>query len=172
MSSLADSQYLILDSCILEYWLDKDLNQAITKQITEWSHDSSALAVSNISYAELIDGAYKQKIEKVKDLLNKFTGFEVSQRILSTSGILSSIYKLESGRTNGASMEDKIIAATSGVYKSAIITANVEDFPFPFFLTVANANIEYQKKNKKHFLTIAALMPNVKIMNYWYAKLP
>jgi len=172
MRSTTESKYLLLDSCIVEYWLDKYLNPAVYEFLSKKSELGTVLAVSEISYMELIDGAYKEKIERVRKLLEKYIRFEVSQRVLSGAALLSSIYSLQNAKTNGASMEDKIIAMTSLVHRAQIVTANVADFPYPFFVQVESENILFRKKNKDQYLSIAVLKPNVEIINSWYEKLP
>jgi predicted nucleic acid-binding protein len=172
MPPSANQPYFLLDTCIAEYWLNEDIQPAITNQLITWADTVFELAISEISYAELIDGAYKSKIKRVKELLNTYTQFEVSQRVLSGAGILSNVYKAKDKQTNGAGLQDKIIAATSFIYNLPIITADVRDFPHPFFTTVVSENLRYAKKDKTHYITVDILRPNTTMLNYWYLKTP
>lgn len=106
MSPSADKKYLLLDTCITEYWLNKQMNEAITAQISKWAGKTFELAISNISYTEMIDGARKEKTENVKDLLANYTQIELSKRILIGAGILGSVYK-KLPKTPGSGMADK-----------------------------------------------------------------
>lgn len=167
-----DKNYFLLDTCIAEYWLDKDMQSAIATQMSSWAGDVFDLAISEISYAELVDGAYKEKVERVKDLLGTYTRFEVTQRVLTGAGILSSIYQSFNPKTSGACIEDKIIAATSFIYNIPVITADIHDYPHPFFVTIESENIKYQKKGKDRYITIDILKPNTKILRDQYSRMP
>lgn len=170
MVPLADKQYFLLDSCIAEYWLDNSMQDVITAQLAVWAGSSFNLAISEISYSELIDGAYKEKITRVKQLLSSFTQIEVTQRVLSGAGILSNVYKVHNNQTSGASIQDKIIGSTAFIHHFPIITANVSDFPHPFFTTIESQNLQFQKKEKSHYLTVDVLKPNYTMLNYWYSR--
>lgn len=170
MRPIPGKKYLLLDSCIAEYSLNEYISKPISNVLSVWLDDAFSLATSEISYAELIDGAYKAKVQRVKQLLNSYTRFEVTQRVLSGAGIISNIYKAKFNQTNGASLQDKIIAATSFIYNVPIVTADIHDFPHPFFTSIASQNILYKKKKKEHYLTIDVLLPNNDLLKYWHSK--
>ncbi len=163
-------RYLILDTCIVQYWMDRYIESAVREQLSSWVGTDCDLAISEVSYAELIDGAYREKVDKVKVLLKTFARLEVSQRVLSGSGFLGSIYRNQNSRNSGIELADRIIAATSFINNTAVITANIQDFPLPFFTSVYSENIMFKKKNKKRYITIDILKPNITILNYWYSK--
>ena len=158
MEEFTNSTFL-LDSCIVEYWLDKDIEPGLRMQLSDW--ECGSLAVSEISYAELIDGAHKGKAKQVEELLQTYRQIPITRKELRAAGILSTIYKNNVQKTNGASFQDKIIAATAGVYDLPIITANVSDFPHPFFISVKSANIVYEKKSRQRLITIDILKINI-----------
>ena len=172
MSLIADKKYFLLDTCIAEYWMDEYMQPAISSQLTVWAGEVFEMAISEISYAELLDGAYRSKIDRVKELVGTYTQLEVSQRVLIGSAILSNVYRKKSQKTSGAGLQDKIIAATSFIYNLPIITADIHDFPHPFFTTRASETIVYTKKakNHNHYITLDILTPNLKQLNYWYAQ--
>ncbi|MDA1079119.1 MAG: PIN domain-containing protein [bacterium] len=170
MQSPTKYPYLLLDTCIIEYLLDKYQQPAVTQQISEWAGDSFDLAISEITYAELVDGAFKEKIEKVTRLLDSYTRFWVLKEILRAAGIISNVYRTQGNSTVGSSLSDKVIAATAFSYNLPVITADVNDFPYPFFTSDASENIKYRKKNKDHYIAISILKPNVTILNYWFSK--
>lgn len=165
-----NKKFLLLDSCITEYWLNKDIQPSLEQLLTTWAGTTFDLAISEISFAELVDGAIKTKINRVKDLLTTFTRFEVTERVLSGAGILSNVYMSQNKVTNGAGLQDKIIAATAFIFDIPIITADVRDFPHPFFVTIASENLKYEKKGRSHFITIDVLKPNTQMLKYWYSK--
>jgi predicted nucleic acid-binding protein len=164
-------KYLLLDSCIAEYWLNKEMQPSIKSQLTTWTGSTFDLAISEVSYAELIDGAKKDKVKRIKELLDSYTRIEVSQRILSGAGILSTVYKAQNQKQNGAGMQDKIIAATSFIYNLPIVTSDLYDYPHPFFTSSESENIRYVRKGKDHFITVDILRPNIKLLEYWYSKI-
>jgi predicted nucleic acid-binding protein len=170
MRPIPGKKYLLLDSCIAEYSLDEHISQPISDTLLAWLSDDFTLATSEISYAELIDGAFKAKVERVKQLLNNYTQFEVTQRVLSGAGIISNIYKAKFNQTSGASLQDRIIAATSFIYNLPIVTANIQDFPHPFFTSFVSKNILYHKKKKHHYITVDILLPNNDLLKYWYSR--
>lgn len=170
MSPHADKEHILLDTCIVEYWLNKDIQPALSDFFSKIPSVFD-LAISEISYAELIDGAHTDKVRIVKETLEKYTRFEVTQRILSGAGILSTVYKANSERKNGAGLQDKIIAATSFVYNLPLITADIFDYPHPFFTTIQSENLRYSKKGRDHFITVDILKPNLQILNYWYTRI-
>ncbi len=135
------AKYLLLDTCIAEYWLDKYLEPVITKQLTSWSGTTFQLAISEVTYAEMVDGAVKQKVARVKELLGQFTTMPVTQRIFTGCGILGTVYKDNEEAKSGASLADKIIAATAFAYNLPVVTANVRDFPHPFFTSILSKNL-------------------------------
>ena len=167
----ANKRYLLLDSCIAEYWLNRYMQPAISGQIKTWAGQTFDLAISEISYAELIDGAHKDKINRVKTLLLNFTSLESTQRILIGAGFLGSIYKTKDEANRNISLGDKIIATTAFIYNLPIITANVKDFPHPFFTSIASENIFYTKRSRKHVITIDILNPNFTSLNYWHSRM-
>ena len=63
MSVSTEKKCFLLDTCIAEYWLDKNMQPAITAQLSLWAGSTFELAISEISYAELIDGAFKDKVK-------------------------------------------------------------------------------------------------------------
>jgi hypothetical protein len=86
------------------------------------------------------------------------------------AGILSNIYRAENSHTNGADFADKIIAVTSCMYNLPIVTADVRDFPFPFFKQIDTHNLMFQRKNKENMISIALLKPDIQAENHWYKK--
>ncbi len=170
MLALTKLNFLLLDSCIAEYLLDSYLSEPLSNQIELWNEEKLGLSISEISFAELMNGANKPKIKRVEELLDTFSCLEVTRRILSGSAIIANVYRKKYSQILGADMADRIISATSFVYNLPLLTANVRDFPHPFFTSYSSHNVEFRKKNKKHLLTIDILKPNTSQLNYWYSR--
>ncbi len=165
-----NNQQLILDSCIVEYLLDRYIKDELQSQLQEWANAHADLAVSEISYTELIAGAYKDKISLIKETLEPYTKLKLTQRVLSGAGIINNIYRTKYKDFRDVGIADQVIAATACIYNLPIITANVLDFPHPFFTSIDSANISYKKKNSTHYLAVDILKPNLSLLNYWYKK--
>lgn len=103
------AKYLLLDTCIAEYWLDKYLEPVITKQLLAWSGTTFQLAISEVTYAEMVDGAVKQKVSRVKELLGTFTTMPVTQRIFTGCGILEPCTKTMTRANVGHHLQIKLL---------------------------------------------------------------
>lgn len=150
--------------------MDRYKADGVEEQVNKWAGTEFNLAISEISYAELINGANKSKIEKVKARLDTFTKIAITQRILVGSAILANVYQVQRNQTSGAGVADLIIASTSFVHDLPLVTADVMDFPHPFFRQDDSENIIYKKKNRDNLITIDVLRPNVIALNLWYQK--
>lgn len=159
-------RYFVIDSCILEYLLRKEMIDPILQQLDMWRGNYLEIGISEITYAELLDGAYRDKELKVIELIEKLYSFSISKSVLKTAGKLGSIYKQEFGAEKGISIGDKIIAATSIIHGAPIVTANIKDFPQPFFRVIKNKNIIYRKDSSDRMIYIAVLYPNYDYINY------
>lgn len=153
------NKFILLDSCTVEYLLTPELKDLIQKRIDLWFDPTYLRSVSEITCTELIDGAYKDKEHVILTILQTFTNFYVSREVIVAAGQIGSIYKQKNIK-QGISLADKIIAATSVLNKCPLITANMNDFPPPFFIHVQTANIKYSHKSKSKILPIGILVPN------------
>ncbi len=160
------NKYLLLDSCVIEYWLDTNKEKIIAKQIEEWTNNTATIAISEITALELIDGAHKIKEKQVLEFLNKLSNFSTTDRVILGAGKLGSLYyQTDHNLKNSVSLGDKIIASTSIIYNLPIATANVKDFPYPFFITLSHKNLIYENKNKQNMICLAILRPNYEFIN-------
>lgn len=161
-----NNKYFLLDSCIIEYLFNEDLNSIVDEQLIKWSDDIFKPAISDITYAELIDGVIKDKEDRLVKLLDKFYNIAVTQRVLKGSGKMGCVYKEKDNQFSNISLGDKIIAATSVIHNIIIVTANIKDFPYPFFESIASESLVYFHKTKKRMISIALLKPNYEYINY------
>ncbi len=160
--------FFLLDSCVVEYFLKEELSPHVQLTLDHWVNKDINLAISAVTYSELIAGAKKEKVEIVKNTLNQYYCFEVSTRILTGAGVMQTLYNSRDPDRRDPGLADKIIAYTSILYNSPIITANVRDFPHPYFITVDSKNINYKRKNKDHYITLDILQPNYEIIKNEY----
>ena len=146
--------HIILDSCIVEYYLNKELSSQVDTILCAWKNGFD-LAISQIIYSELIDGAYTKKEKVIIKTLKSFYNFPVTERHIIGSGKLGSVYR-DFGISQNISITDKIIAATSIITNSLIVTANINDYPQPFFESLKSSYI----KKGKQTIKICALKPD------------
>lgn len=144
------------------------MNDVLTAQIEKWRGKNYDVGISELTYAELIDGAFLNKEAQVIELLDQFYTFPITQRIVKGAGKLGSVYKQEFPSEKGISMGDKIIAATSVIYGCPVMTANAKDFPQPFFHVKNFANITYYKESKGKMIYIALLFPNYEYIKHTF----
>lgn len=163
-------KYILLDSCIIEYLLNTDLNRNISDYLQTVDDGSDLQAISEITYSELTEGAFKHKEERVFTFLNKFTTFPVNRRVIVGSGKLGTLYRMSNIDVKRIGLADKLIASTAIIQNHAIITSNLRDFPVPYFLISNQKNITIRKRGKNILLPIATLTPNYPYINQLITK--
>lgn len=160
--------YVLLDSCIIEYWLDKNIAPAMTRLTKNLFGDKIKIAISEVTFSELINGAYKDKERKVISLLESFTSFPLSKRVILGSGKLGSVYKeFNKDLHKAADIADRMIASTSIVYNIPIMTSNIRHFPHPFFTSIRSDNITYKTSEKscERIICFEIIKPNYPVIN-------
>ena len=159
------NSYFLLDSCIVEYYLNKKYSAQIQSILQGWQKNTFKLAISQIIFSELIDGAYIQKENVVISTLKMYHNFSVTERHIIGSGKLGSIYQ-QNNITQNISLADKIIAATSIISNSPIITANINDYPQPYFGVIDSHVLSYKDK----VIKIGLLKPDYTVINSAFAE--
>lgn len=163
-------KYFLLDSCVIEYMVDPYLGETLTEQLKKWAGQTWSLSISNISYAELLDGAYKNKQKLVNELLKKFTSFTISEKVASSCGVLGNIYRTHNPQIKNVCIGDRIIATTCLLYNLPLVTSNVKDFPFPFFTEITSKDLYYRVNKNTFCQSVAVLKPNVPMTRHWWSK--
>lgn len=155
--------YLLFDSCVVEYLLQKDIFESFNMLLSDWKSKNyfNNAVISEITYAELLNGANIGKEKKVIEKLDSFSKFQIMERNLIGAGKLGSVYYQENQEYKRISLGDLIIAATSIIENTPILTADVKDFPFPFFKQSISENIQ----SKKHIYSVAILKPDYNVIN-------
>lgn len=166
--SKSQIKYVLLDSCIIEYLLKPQISPGLTQLILEWVGKDFHLSIMEISYSELVDGVYKKKENQLLEFLNKFPCHNLERNILVAAGQLGSLYNQNNIGNCNMSLQDKIIGATSVLYNLPLITADIGDFPPPFFNTILNKNLKYKDRNAERIVPIAVLFPNHEFINYCF----
>ncbi len=157
-------QNIILDTCVLGYMGDKTLNPEIINFLGELTKRGFELAISEITCFELLSESSLTKETEGLSILALFKRYEVDLDVIFSAAKLSSAYKIQANAEHKQlpiiETPDKIIAATSLLSGSLILTANVNDFPRPIFLEAEEKQILFKDKGKTKMLILLVLRPN------------
>lgn len=170
-------QSIILDTNVIQYSTNKKFGKEISTYLGELIKRGFELAISEVSYSELLANLNEKKEREGMELLNKFIKrFAVEYLVLIVTAQVSTLYnqqrRLELKPKTEASTEDKIIAATAILSGSLIMTSNINDFPRPFFKEVEEKLIFYKENNKNNMIVIQLLKPNIPVINQRFLERP
>jgi len=169
------SNHILLDTNILQF-LQKargNLATLIINYLVELTKDKFVLAISNFSIFELLDGCpTKEKEEKLIQTLETLVRFEVSTQVLATSARLSTLYRKEKAEYDNIEDGDKIIGSTSILTDSFILTANMRDFPRPFFIEEKIKHTIYKEGHNEKVISIYLLKPDIEAISYRFERRP
>lgn len=175
-SNPSPTQDIILDSCILQYIGNKQILGELLAYLLELVERGFGLTISEVSYFELLSGTTIKQEKSAVDLLDKFNRYLIDLRVLIAASQLSTLYfhqcKLEDRSPQNISFQDKIIAATAILTGSLILTANINDFPRPFFQEAEEKPIFYKHKNKTQMLVLQLLRPNQLVVQQRFHERP
>lgn len=165
-------RYIILDTNILIYAENKDIVAELLKFLLELTQRGFGLAISDISiYESLRERTVGQEVEII-NTLKLFPNYLITNEVLIASSRLSTLYKNEGVPINQIEIPDKIIASTAILTNSLILTANINDFPRPFFSEAEKKYILYKKRNKEQLLVVMLLQPDPVVIQDRFAKRP
>lgn len=140
-------QDVILDSNAIHYGLDKKVASSFTPIILDLINKNFVPAVSQISVYETLKKTNpKRETEILNFLKSNFKNYEIDDTVLLASARLFTFYGNEDNIRNSISSEDIIIAATSILTGSLLLTADCNDFPRPFFDEVYKQPIFYSDR--------------------------
>lgn len=147
-NKIGDKRNVLLDSNIVQYLGVDGLKDKIIECLTYAVNSGFDLAISDITFYELIHGApVKHEIALIQEL-SGVKRFYVTKKVLIAAAHLGSLYKEDKVCDSQINSGDKFIAATAIITNSVIFTANVRDFPPPFFHEIERRNLEYTSKQR------------------------
>jgi len=166
-------QNIILDTCILQYSNKKNIQNELSEYLQDLIERKFDLYISEISIAELLTNLTRENEDEGAKTISYFKKYTVEQNTLIASAQLSSIYnkvginnldisKVDGGHIN---LSDKIIGATAILNGALILTANIQDFPNPYFIPVEEHLLIYRNKHGKSMLYLQLLSPNIMLIN-------
>jgi predicted nucleic acid-binding protein len=165
-------QYIILDTCVVQYINDKKISKELILWLEGLISKGFGLAISDISVQELLTNATVRQEEEGFKLLSKFKNYPVESNILLGASQLATLYNLEKTPIQGISIPDKIIASTAILTGALIVTADINDFPRPFFHAAEEKMIIYKHKNKTKMRVLQILKPNMPVINQRFSERP
>lgn len=151
---------VILDTNIIQYIGNKHVGSHIREYVSQFR----TILYSDISVGELTAGAIRKDLEKTEELLSKMYPIVIDEDILVLSGNLHTIYSKSKIPYQHISLADRIVAASAISTDTTIYTADVNDFPRPFFQEIDEHVISYRYKNKSRFLVTQVLKPNYPVI--------
>jgi len=114
-------QNVILDTCILQYFSNKNIQIALDKYLLDLINRKFTFYISEISIAELLTNLNKPKEKQGLKTLSLFERYSVEQNVLIASAQLSSVYNKVGVNNidilkidgNHISLADRILGATA-----------------------------------------------------------
>lgn len=156
----------ILDTNIILYGLKSEYALSVSKLITELSCKYE-LVTTQFTRFELFRGMISAHIPDAKLLFNSFSCIDITGDIFKIAAALSTCYKNDtatSSRANSYSDGDIIIGASGFTSDAVVVTANINDFPRPYFDELSTKHsITSQKKGTT--IAIGVLKPNIAYLN-------
>lgn len=131
-----NSNTIIIDSNIIQYLGHKYLQMELDNYINTFVTKKILVAISQITIAEVFSGLPEQKETETLLRLSKFSHIDIQKNILYVAAQLQTLYHKEKIPFQHISLADRIIAATAIYTNSSILTADINDFPRPFFTEV------------------------------------
>lgn len=165
-------QNIILDTCILQYTGDKKIIAELLPYLLELTKRGFGLAISDISIQELLTNATLRQEKQGITLLSQFRRYQLEPNILIGAAQLSTLYSKEKVPSQNISIPDKIIASTAILTGSVVMTADVNDFPRPFFSEAEEKLFFYKHKNKRSMHVIHLLRPSMEVINQRFSERP
>ena len=165
-------QYIILDTNIIQYIGDRHIGADLMQYLLDVVKRGFGFAISEVSTYELLSGATIRQEQQVSAILSNFMKYSVDSSVLITASQLSTIYKNEKIPEQSISMADKIIGATAILTGSLVMTADINDYPRPFFTEVEEKSFYYRHKNKMCMRIVQLLRSNLQVMQQRFSERP
>lgn len=165
-------QYIIFDTNILQYSTSKHTTAPFIQYLSDVIGRGFGLAISEITIFELLSGATVKQERARFQTLSLFKRYKISEQVLVGAAQLATLYQRENILTQNISTADMIIAATAILTGSLVMTANVNDFPRPFFREAEERLINYRYKNRPRMIPVCLLSPNIPVISKRFGERP
>lgn len=168
--SVPPVQYIILDTNIIQYLNDKHIEYQLYLYLLDLIKGGFGFAISDVSVYELLSGVTVKQEEVAISTLSNFRRYIVNTNVLVAASQLSTIYKREKISDQEITLADKLVGATAILTGSLVMTANVNDFPRPFFTEAEEKLFYYKHKNKTCMRVVQILKPNLPVMQQRFSE--
>lgn len=165
-------QDIIFDTCILNYNGNPQIFPQLNTYYLDLLKRQFILAISEITIFELLQDATIKKESEAINILSFFKTYQINSTLLTAAAQLSTLYKEEKIPNQQISTADKIIGATSILTGSLILTADVNDFPRPFFLEAEEKLLYHKEKSKTKMIALQLLRPNQNMISIRFNSRP
>jgi len=171
-SSETPIQRVLLDTNVISRIDSSPVGTQITLYLLDLIRRGFGLAISDITIYELLRGNSKEKEEKMLKHLDAFFRYFLTNSVLIAAAQLDNILKMENIQANSMDHGDKLIAATSILTGSLILTNNSRDFPWPLFHEAETKYINYKEGNKQKILVLALSRPDINYIGVKFTERP
>ncbi len=166
-------QDIILDTNILFYLGDNNIKTNLLNYLLELGRRGFILSISKVTICELFSGIPRQKEIEAGITLNIFKQYSIDDNVIITTSQLSTVYKnAKTVKTDGIDFEDRVISATAMLTGSLILTADVNDYPRPYFTEREERVFFFRNKNKTNIRVVQILQPNIFLINHSFLSRP
>lgn len=163
-------RYILLDSNIISSLSNEDLANKILAVLKEAIDIGYALAISDITFFELLNGTTVPTEQKMILALSGVDRFYVKKDILVAAAHLGALYKAHDLQLDQFGLADQVIAATSVIRNCIIFTKNGRDFPQPFFKELDRRMLEYKSKEYPVCVPVYFMEPQLSYIGEYYQK--
>jgi predicted nucleic acid-binding protein len=157
---------LILDTNILQYGVSRDLNTEVASLLTSLTSRGYGLVVSGFTVFEVYRGLNKQKIPVTRQLVKSITPLEVDNDTFRIAAVLYTCYRSHEATKDKNKWDDDgdvVIGANAFRYNAAILTANGNDYPRPFFAEIDKFVLK--RSSNKAEIVVHLLRPDLAVFN-------
>lgn len=162
LSDFLDEAAILLDTNIIQYCANQYSSFEFIDYILSIAKNTENIFMLDYSQFELLRGATISTEEKMNLLLELFEKLPLTQDVLIAASRLETLYKMEKIPYEKISDGDKLIAATSILSESLIVTANARDFPWPYFQEIERCPLTYAEKSHRYkCIMVSLLKPDI-----------
>jgi predicted nucleic acid-binding protein len=163
-------RYLLLDTNIISRFSNENFGEKVIAILREAAGYGYGVAISDLTYFELLNEASPETEVKMVSVLNGITRFYVKKDILIAAGHLGSFYKEHRLPPDQFDQGDKIIAATAILHNCVVFTLNGRDFPQPFFKEIDRRMLDYQSREYPVCVPAYFLEPQLEYTSRYHQK--
>lgn len=162
---------LIIDTNILSYLGDKAAGAAFDQYLREKIAPHFTSYICTFSVYEILRGIKVAKEKQILEIIKKFPSYAITNQVLLFAAQLDSLYKSEQINVSSPGIiGDELIAATAILSDAYILTANMRDFPQPYFKEISREYINFTVSNYIKTIVVGLLQPDTHLIKARYSQ--